>query len=123
MADPFLQFHYAVLDTNRSLLRDRDCRRAWDERRAGIFDAQVRGPVFEEMARAWAQRHAAPATLGGVPDRLGRSSVVIGDKTHELDLVVASPRDPATPPAEREIQKPLFLRLLITGLPPFDRSV
>jgi hypothetical protein len=65
LADPFLQFHYAVLEPPRTLLRERNLRSTWDERLAATFDARVRGPVFEEMARSWARRFAAPETLRG----------------------------------------------------------
>ncbi|MPZ24795.1 MAG: hypothetical protein GEU28_14995 [Dehalococcoidia bacterium] len=94
LADPFLQFHYAILEPHGSLVRERDPRRLWRDRLSSIFDARVRGPVFEELARTWVRRHAAPATLGGPADRVGPSSVVIEGHPHELDLIVTSAEEP-----------------------------
>jgi hypothetical protein len=103
LADPFLQFHYAVLEPHASLLRERDSRSAWSDRLSAIFDARVRGPVFEEVARAWVRRHAAAATLGGSADYVGPSTVVVEGKIYELDLVVASGEDPVAPRSERTV--------------------
>jgi AAA+ ATPase superfamily predicted ATPase len=101
LADPFLQFHYAILEPHGPLLRDRDPRTVWKDRLSTIFDSRVRGPIFEELARTWIRRHAAPATLGGPAEYVGPSSVVVDGKEHELDVVVASAEDPTTPPSER----------------------
>jgi hypothetical protein len=103
LADPFLQFHYAVLEPHGPLLRDRDPGRIWTDRLSALFDARVRGPVFEELARTWVRRHAAPATLGGPAGHAGPSSVAIGGAHHELDLVVTSAHDPSAPPGGRAI--------------------
>lgn len=104
LADPFLQFHYAVLQAHAQLLRERDGLATWRDRLAAIFDAQVRGPVFEEQVRAWARRHADPATLGRPESPIvGPSTVVVDGTEHQLDLVVANAPDPGTPPAERPV--------------------
>jgi len=103
LADPFLQFHYAVLEPHGSLLRDRDPRRIWTDRLAALFDARVRGPVFEELARTWVRRHAAAATLGGELGHVGPSSASVGGAHHEVDLVVTSAAEASAPPAERAI--------------------
>lgn len=103
IADPFLQFHYAILEPHGSLFRDRNPQGAWNDRLTAVFDSRVRGPVFEEMARAWVRRHASPATLGGAADIVGPSTVAIEGKEHELDLVVASAEEPAAPPSERVV--------------------
>jgi uncharacterized protein len=103
LADPFLQFHYAVLEPHRPLLRERDPRAAWDSRLAAVFAARVRGPVFEEQARAWVRRHAAPTTLGGHADHVGPSTAHIEGTEHQLDVVVAA-EAPATEPAGREVR-------------------
>lgn len=103
LADPFLQFHYAILEPHGSLLRDRNPERTCNDRLSAVFDSRVRGPVFEEMARTWVRRHAAPATLGGPADFVGPSSVAIEGKDHELDVVVASAEDPAAPPSDRAV--------------------
>lgn len=104
LADPFLQFHYAILEPNGVLLRERDVLATWRDRLAAIFDARVRGPVFEEQARAWARRHAAPGTLGE-PERpiIGPSTVAVDGTERQLDLVVASALDPGAPPGERAV--------------------
>jgi hypothetical protein len=65
LADPFLQFHYAILEPHGALLRERDPRGVWEQRLLLTFDARVRGPVFEGQARVWVRRFADPATLGG----------------------------------------------------------
>ncbi len=103
LADPFLQFHYAVLEPHSSLLRDREPSATWKRRLAATFDAHVRGPVFEEQVRTWARRYAAAETLGAEPDHLGPSAVVIDGTERQLDLVVATLGDPDEQPAGREI--------------------
>ena len=103
LADPFLQFHYAVLEPHGSLLRDRDPRPIWTERLAALFDARVRGPVFEEVVRNWVRRNAAAATFGGELGHVGPSSVSLGGAHHELDLVVTGADEASAPPAERTI--------------------
>lgn len=103
LADPFLQFHYAILEPHGSLLRDREPSATWKRRLSKTFDAHVRGPVFEEQVRSWARRHAAPETLGAEPEQLGPSAVVIDGVERQLDLVVAAPGDPDESPAARTI--------------------
>ena len=89
LADPYLQFHYAVLEPHRQVLRARDRPGTWRERLVGTFDARVRGPVFEEMAREWVRKFADDATLGGVPHHIGPSEAVVDGVRAELDVVVA----------------------------------
>jgi uncharacterized protein len=102
LADPFLQFHYAVLEPHRTLLRERSVNSAWEGRLAATFDSRVRGPVFEEQARAWVRRFAAPATLGGDATHVGPSNVVIEGKEFQLDVVVTGGGD-GSEPAERHV--------------------
>lgn len=97
--DPFLQFHYAVLDPNGALLRDRAPDDVWRYRLRASFDSQVRGPVFEAQARTWARRFASTATIDP-HSNIGPSSVTIDGVDHELDLVAAT--DGPTP-AKRAI--------------------
>ena len=97
--DPFLQFHYAILEPHAATLRDRDPMTAWTNRLVATFDSQVRGPVFESQARLWARRFADVATLGG-DGPIGPSHVAIDGVEHELDVVVAAP---GPVPAERSI--------------------
>ncbi len=102
LADPFLQFHYAVLEPHRTMLRERHVRRAWEGRLAATFDSRVRGPVFEEQARAWVRRFAAPATLGGNANHVGPSFVTIERKEYQLSVVVAG-GDHGIAPVDRPI--------------------
>jgi hypothetical protein len=103
LSDPFLQFHYAVLEPHTSLLRNRDPGEVWSSRLSATFHSRVRGPVFEEMARTWARRHAAPNTLGGVVGLIGRSGVTVDGSEYELDLVVADADEAGTAPADRKV--------------------
>lgn len=102
LADPLLQFHYAVLEPNRTALRERNMRAVWDRRLAATFDSRVRGPVFEEQARTWVRRFAAPETLGGEAAYVGPSQATIEATEYQLDVVVAA-GDEGTAPAERPV--------------------
>lgn len=101
LADPFLQFHYAVLEPNRTVLRERDIREVWHRRLAATFDSRVRGPVFEEQARTWVRRFAAPATVGGDAAHVGPSQVTIEKTDYQLDVVIADGTDGVTPSERR----------------------
>lgn len=101
LGDPFLQFHYAVLEPHGPLLRDRDPRAAWDQRLSSVFDRRVRGPVFEEQARTWVRRHASAETLGGFADHVGPSLLSARGQERQLDVVVA--KADADLPAARTI--------------------
>lgn len=102
LGDSFLQFHYAVLEPHATVLRERNPQAAWERRLASVFDARVRGPVFEEQARTWVRRFAAPATLGGEPDHVGPSAVTIGGTEHQLDVIAAADNG-ATEPSNRAV--------------------
>jgi hypothetical protein len=99
LVDPFLQFHYAVLEPNGALLRDRVPLELWSTRLEQVFDSQVRGPVFEEMARTWVRRFADSAILG-VGDHVGPSLVSVEGTTRQVDVIIASEGDE---PSERTI--------------------
>lgn len=103
LADPFLQFHYAILEPHGPLLRDKDPRGVWDQRLSAIFDSRVRGPVFEEQARTWVGRHADSATLGGFPDHVGPGVVVVEGKERQLDIVVAAAGRTDDVPSDRTV--------------------
>lgn len=90
LADPYLQFHYAVLEPHRTVLRSRDLPEVWSARLQPTFDARVRGPVFEQMARTWVERFADPADLGGLIDHVGPSFTTLDGVEHELDVVVTA---------------------------------
>jgi len=95
LTDPFLQFHYAVLEPHGPELRDREPADVWARSLRHVFDSQVRGPVFEEQARTWVRRFAGPDTLaaGG---HVGPSSAKIDGVHRVLDLVVAEGSGPAS---------------------------
>jgi AAA+ ATPase superfamily predicted ATPase len=99
LSDSFLQFHYAVIEPFGASLRERDLRAAWTDRLEAVFNARVRGPVFEEMARAWTLNYASRATVP-IRDHVGPSFVSIDGVDHELDVVVAGTGDV---PSDREI--------------------
>jgi hypothetical protein len=103
LADPFLQFHYAVLEPHGVLLRDRDTRTAWRDRLSDTFGSLVRGPVFEEQARIWVRRHGAVSTIGNSPDIVGPSTVVVSGQERQLDVVVASAGPADSAPSERSV--------------------
>jgi hypothetical protein len=84
------------------LLRERDPRSTWKRRLAAVFDARVRGPVFEEQARTWVRRFAEPDALGGEPDHVGPSTVTIEGTEHQLDVVVAAD-DGGVEPGRRSV--------------------
>lgn len=87
--DPFLQFHYAVLDPYGATLRDRDPADVWANRLHRSFDSRVRGPVFEEQARTWARRFASASTIPA-DCLIGPSSVAVDGVEHELDMVATT---------------------------------
>lgn len=102
LADPFLQFHYAVLEPHGVLLRERDPRSAWDERLAVTYQSRVLGPVFEEQSRAWVRRFASTVTLGGPADHVGPTVVSVGGIERQIDVVAATgPIDAA--PGDRTV--------------------
>ena len=102
LADPFLQFHYAVLEPHASLLRDRDPLGLWTQTLSTTFHSRVRGPVFEEQARAWVRRYASRDTIGASPDHVGPSSVTLEGTEYEIDVLVAAD-DGAVEPSDRTV--------------------
>ena len=102
LADPFLQFHYAILEPHGSLLRDRNPLELWTRRLSATFHARVRGPVFEEQARSWVRTYASRDTIGASPDYVGPSSAILEGKEYELDVLVATD-DGAVEPSGRTV--------------------
>ena len=98
--DPFLQFHFAVIEPHGQLLRDRDIARTWTDRLLQVYRSRVLGPVFEEMARTWTRRFASDETLP-VRDWIGPSSVGLDGKDRQIDVLVAD--DSGDVPAERAV--------------------
>lgn len=101
--DPFLQFHYAVLGPHGHRLRDRPPLDVWRATLRARFDSQVRGPVFEEVTRAWVRRYASQDTIGGVPTAVGPSHATVDGQRHELDVAVADDPTPGCQPAQRRL--------------------
>jgi uncharacterized protein len=102
LADPFLQFFYAVLEPGGSLLRERNPLELWTRRLAAAFDSRVRGPVFEEQARTWVRRYAASDTIGAFPHHVGPSSAIIEGREYQLAVLVAAD-DGAAEPSSRTV--------------------
>jgi len=90
LTDSLLQFHYAILEPNGLLLRERDALELWTRTLSATFDARVRGPVFEEQARTWVRRYASVATIGAPAIHVGPSFASIDGKEYELDVLVAA---------------------------------
>jgi len=97
--DPYLQFHYAVLEPHGADLRDRNPTDLWADRLRPVFGSQVRGPVFEQQARTWVRRFASDETLA-TRDHIGPSYATLDGKDRDLDVVVSGPGDT---PADRVI--------------------
>jgi AAA+ ATPase superfamily predicted ATPase len=93
LADPFLQFHYAVLEPNGPSLRDTDLAGLWAGRLKATFRSAVLGPVVEEQARTWVRRYASAATRGDDARHIGPSSAHYDGADHQLDVLVAGPGD------------------------------
>jgi uncharacterized protein len=91
-ADSLIRFHYAVIRRHQARLARHDAQRSrlWAQIRP-TFDSLVIGPCFESMARHWTTHFAAPKTIGGTPEHVGPSTVMMPDGTErQLDVVVAS---------------------------------
>ena len=99
LTDPFLQFHYAVLEPNGSAFRGQDLATMWAERLKPVFASSVRGPVFEELARTWTAQFASSSTLP-IRDHVGPSFVRVGDKDRQIDVLATGP---GATPADRTI--------------------
>ncbi len=89
IADPLLRFYFAVIRRDLARFSARLTHEGWTDARAR-FDAQVVGPHFESLARAWAARYASERTLGGSARRVGFAQVHDRDlrQSFELDVVV-----------------------------------
>ncbi len=87
VAEPIVRFHHAVMRPRWAALQ----RRAVDWPRVReTLRAQVIGPAFEEVCRSWAERFAAPETVGGEVEAVGATVVAdrAGRAAHEVDVVV-----------------------------------
>lgn len=93
IADPYLRFHYALARPRRDRLRGRDGgRQVWRDHQE-TYRAQVLGPTFEELARAWVRDLASPEWLGGEVNEVGRT--VVNDRSarrsYEVDVAATGP--------------------------------
>lgn len=88
LTDRIVQFHDLVVTPRLSAFEDRRPLAAWEQAQPSLR-SQLYGPAFEDLAREWTRRYAAPETLGGEVGEIG--STVINDsrnKTqHEVDVV------------------------------------
>lgn len=99
LADPYLQFHYAVLEPHRSRLRNQDPQTLWADRLIDVFDSQVRGPVFEQQGRSFVEQFASNGTVPGERAHVGPSRLVHDGAERQLDIVVTD--DDLDPAARR----------------------
>ena len=100
LADPYLQFHYAVLEPHRSRLRNKDPQALWAERLIDVFDSQVRGPVFEQQARTFVEQFASDDSVPGERAHIGPSRLAGDGVERQLDIVVT---DEDLDPASRRV--------------------
>jgi hypothetical protein len=93
IADPMLRFHHAVIRPDVVRFESRRTREAWA---AGTprFETQILGPHFEDLAREWTFRFAAPSTLGGEPESVGFTQVndPVRRERFEVDVVAVATR-------------------------------
>ncbi len=64
IADPIVRFHHVVTRPDLARFEERRTEAAWTDAQPR-FRARVLGPHFEELAREFTFRWAAPATVGG----------------------------------------------------------
>lgn len=106
--DPLLRFHYAVIRRNQNRLSRMTANRCeiWDDL-TPTYRSLVLGPCFEAMARDWTAHLAAPATLGGAPDFVGSTTLMLPARGvdevrgREIDVIVAA--DDGETPSERTV--------------------
>jgi AAA+ ATPase superfamily predicted ATPase len=98
VVDPMLRFHHAVIRPELVRFESRQTIEAW-RAAAPRFEAQILGPHFEELAREWTRRFAAPATLGGRPERVGFTHVndPARRERHQIDVVATGAGGGARP--------------------------
>lgn len=89
VAEPVLRLHQLVIAPNESRLARHHATDVWTEV-ADTVAAKIYGPHFEHLARFWCAEHAAAATLGGTPSKVGLTEVACPEHRchHEVDVVV-----------------------------------
>jgi AAA+ ATPase superfamily predicted ATPase len=88
VADPIVRFAHVIVRPRLAELEERRAERVWAASRA-TYEAQILGPHFEALARAWTARYASPKTAGGAVGEVG--SAVVTDTAAraalEIDVV------------------------------------
>jgi uncharacterized protein len=126
LADPIVRFHQLVVAPRLSAFEDRRPGPAWAAAQATVR-AQILGPSFEQVARDWTARYAAPESLGTEPGEVGTTVVndSAGRSQHELDVVVLEPgqRRQAREPVVRALgeAKSSDVRRTVADLDRMDR--
>ncbi len=97
IAEPMLRFHQLVIAPREARLARGRRPQIWDELAATV-SSRILGPHFEDLARNWAQDHAAEATVGGIASVVGPTVLhaPAERQQYELDVVVV----------EEEAQRP-----------------
>lgn len=87
LADPFIMFHDAIIQPNRTRIRQRQQRAVWAES-AATWRSQVVGPHFERLCREATARHGNEFGLPSVSS-VGSTAVADakGRRSHEVDVV------------------------------------
>jgi len=98
LSDPIVRFHHVITRPDLARFEDRRTTEAWTDARHR-FSTHVLGPHFEDVARTFTFRHAAPETLGGAAATV--APAVINDPRgraqHELDVVALGPGGASAP--------------------------
>ncbi len=91
LADPIVRFHHVVTRADLARFEDRRFTEAWADAQPR-FSTHVLGPHFEQLARDFTFKFAAPSTTGGPVASVGPA--VINDQKeraqHELDVVATA---------------------------------
>src|SRR5699024_7846409 len=85
VSDRIVQFHDLVVSPRLSLFEDRRPLPAWLEAQASL-NAQLYGPVFEDLAREWVRRYASVEATGGAVGEVG--TTVLNDSRRKAQYEV-----------------------------------
>ena len=90
LADPFITFHDAIIQPNRTRIRQRQQRAVWAES-AATWRSQVVGPHFEGLCREATARYGDEFGVASVSS-VGSTAVADakGRRSHEVDVVAAT---------------------------------
>jgi uncharacterized protein len=90
LADPFITFHDAIIQPNRTRIRQRQQRAVWAES-AATWCSQVVGPHFERLCREATARYGDEFGLASVSS-VGSTAVADakGRRSHEVDVVATT---------------------------------